>query len=128
MLPGQLWYGQANLSLFEDRDNLFFTESLPFHLGSLWLPPLYRPRLTLQTLQFQGFRSPNIGTKSPLLISQWSSPQTSNPVDPKTEAQKTEGGAFNRVRRFHFPAGMFERIRRRNRRQGSFCSGILKSK
>jgi hypothetical protein len=32
---------------------------------------------------------------------QWSSPQTINPVVLETEESKTEGGAFNRVRRFH---------------------------
>src|SRR5208283_120293 len=57
VLADQFRQRQAALGLFENRDNLFFAESLPFHLGSLWLPPLYRPRLTLQTVQFQGGRS-----------------------------------------------------------------------
>jgi hypothetical protein len=32
----------------------------------------------------------------------WSSPQTIDPVALETEESKTEGGAFNGVRRFHF--------------------------
>ena len=40
VLPDQLWQRQAALGLFEDGDNLFFTESTTLHLGSLWLAPL----------------------------------------------------------------------------------------
>ena len=40
---------------------------------------------------------------------QWSSPETVNPDGLETEESKTEGGAFNRVRRFHFAVGITRR-------------------
>ena len=56
-VAGSVRWRQAAFGLLQNADNLFFTESTAFHLGSLWLAPLYRPRLTLQTVQFQGGRS-----------------------------------------------------------------------